>query len=160
MPSAVRGSVFAFLCFAVFANGSPAPAMAQDLDTGALPRMTGAKQVYASPQHTIFTSPDPLPKTTEFVRNALAAQGWQEYGRPFTSKAQNPNAEILEFKRGPQGLSTFISVAPAQGNAISVSYTAIMYPIDLPFPKDATEIEFDPTRPHLNSTTVRRSMIH
>jgi hypothetical protein len=154
MPSAIEKSVCALLCVAALAVGSLAPATAQDLDTTTLPRMIGAKEIYANPHHTIFVSPDPLPATAAYVRIALAAQGWQEYGRPFSAKAQSPMHETMELKRGRQALSVFVAVAPAQGNAISVSYTAIVLANDLPFPKDASEIEFDTSRPHLNCVTA------
>ena len=43
----------------------------------------------------------------------------------------------------------YISVAPAQGNATSVQYNAVPLKNDVPFPKDATNIEFDPNKPLL-----------
>ena len=43
----------------------------------------------------------------------------------------------------------YISVAPAQGNATSVQYNAVPLENDVPFPKDATNIEFDPNKPLL-----------
>jgi hypothetical protein len=157
MPSAVGKSAFALLFLAAITCGSTGHATAQgisDLDTTTLPRMNGAREIYANPHHTIFVSPDPLPTTAAYVRIALSSQGWQEYGRPFSAKAESPMHQTMELKRGRQALSVFVSVAPAQGNAITVSYTAIVLANDLPFPKNATEIEFDTSRPHLNAVTA------
>ena len=131
------------------------PSAAADwIDTSRLPRVSGARDIYASAATTIFTSPDPVTQTAETAAKALAAAGWQQYGRPFSAKADNPTLQTMEFKKGPQALSVFITVAPAQGNATSVQYTAIALANDLPFPKDATEIEFDADRPHLNAVVA------
>jgi hypothetical protein len=59
----------------------------------------------------------------------------------------------MNFKKGPQAIVAFVSPAPAQGNATSVSYTANALANDLPFPKDATGIGFAPDRPHLRAVS-------
>ena len=38
----------------------------------------------------------------------------------------------------------FITIAPAQNNATSVQYSALPLKTDLPFPKDASNIEYSP----------------
>ena len=48
-----------------------------------------------------------------------------------------------------------IAVSPSQANATSVSYTEIALRHDLPFPKDATRIKFDPEHPYLSFVTAR-----
>ena len=65
------------------------------------------------------------------------------------SAATNENQRTLSLKKGPLALGVFITVAPAQGNATSVQYNAVPLKNDVPFPKDATNIEFDPNRPLL-----------
>ena len=56
-------SIFAFVCLAGLAGAfNPSGAAAQSgasatLDTSRLPRVSGAKQIYASPATTIFTTP-------------------------------------------------------------------------------------------------------
>jgi hypothetical protein len=129
------------------------PAAAEGLDTSLLPRVAGAKESFASAATTIYISPDPVRQTAEATSKALAALGWQAYVAPFTARAQNPNMAIMSLKKGPQALNVFITVAPAQANATSVSYTAVALSTDLPFPKDAADIEFDPNRPSLNCIT-------
>ena len=146
-----RGLVFAALCFAMLAGGCLSATAAEWIDTSRLPRVTGAKDVYGSAATTIFTSPDSVAQTAEAASKALGAGGWQAYGPAFAQQAKNPDRQILSFKKGPQALSVFITIAPAQGNATSVQYTAVALANDLPFPKDATDIEFDPDRPHLNA---------
>jgi hypothetical protein len=125
------------------------PAWSEALDTSRLPRVTGARDSFASAATTIYFAPDTVARVAEATRKALAAGGWQSYVAPHTARAQNANMEIMSFKKGPQALNVFVSLAPAQNNATSVNYTAVALPTDLPFPVDATDIEFDPNRPLL-----------
>ena len=124
-----------------------------ELDTSRLPRIAGAKDTYVSAPTTIFISPDTVADTAEVTAKALAAEGWLRYERPFTATAENPNLAIMSLKKGAQGLNVFITLAPAQANKTSVSYTAIAFANDLPVPADATAIEFDPDRPYLSCLT-------
>ncbi len=131
------------------------PAAAEgELDTSRLPRVAGTKDTYVSGPTTIFVSPDSVAATAEATAKALAAEGWLRYERPFTATAENPDMAIMSMKKGVQGLNVFITVAPAQGNKTSVSYTAIAFANDLPVPADATSIEFDPDRPYVAYTTT------
>ena len=125
------------------------PASSEALDTSRLPRVTGARDSCASAATTVYFAPDTGARVAEATRKALAASGWQSYVAPHTARAQNPTMEIMTFKKGPQALNVFITLAPAQNNATSVSYTAVALPTDLPFPPDATDIAFDPNRPLL-----------
>jgi len=129
---------------------------AQDagLDTSRLPRVGGAKEVYASALTTIFTSPDPVIATAGAVDKSLAAAGWQKYGAPAAASADNPNMRMMSFKRGRQALGVFITLAPAQNNATSVQYNATPLANDLPFTADATDIVYSPDRPTLSLLTA------
>ena len=139
---------------AVSGNFASAPAAADyTLDTSKLARVEGAKETYASPATTIFTAPDSVAATAVAAAKLLAADGWQHYEDPFSASAKTPDLSIMTFKKGRQGLSVFVTLAPAQGNATSVSYTANAIVDDLPFPKDATEIKYAPDRPHLSVIT-------
>ena len=137
-------------------NGPPARAQVPDLagagdfDTTKLPRVSGAKDVFASPATTIFVSPQGIGPTAEAVGKALGALGWQSYSAPNAATADNPAMRTMTFKKGSQALNVFITVAPAQNNAISVQYSAIPLKVDLPFTADATDIEYSPDRPSLS----------
>ena len=109
-----------------------------ELDTSRLPRIAGAKDTYVSAPTTIFISPDTVANTAEVTAKALAAEGWLRYERPFTATSENPDLAIMSLKKGAQGLNVFITLAPAQANKTSVSYTAIAFANDLPVPADAT----------------------
>lgn len=148
-----RLSRLALVCAAAITAGSVSAYAATD--TSRLPRLAGAKVLYASPGSTIFTSTDPLPRTFEQIITALVSEGWQPYESPTASTDSNPTLRILALRKGADALSLFITVAPAQGNATSVTYTNVVLANDLPFPKDATAIKFDPDKPFLSLATTQ-----
>ena len=123
-------------------------------DVSRLPRVTGAKQVFASPFSTIFTAPGSVKDTAATVRSTLVGLGWQSYVRPYSARIESENMTIMSFKKGPQALSVMVGLAPAQNNATSVNYNAVALPADLPFPKDATAIEYDYDGPELICLTT------
>jgi hypothetical protein len=143
-------SIISLICLAGLAGAfNPCGAAAQSgtsstLDTSRLPRVSGAKQIYASPVTTMFTTPTTVAQTAEATRKLLTAAGWKVYTMPHTAYAKNPNSSTTSLKKGSQTLTVFIGVAPAQGNATSVQYGPAPMKVDLPFPKDGTAIEYDP----------------
>ncbi|HEX5210897.1 MAG TPA: hypothetical protein VFW22_04095 [Pseudolabrys sp.] len=152
-----RGFIFAFACLAMLAAGcsKSEPEKADDgtFDTSRLPRVTSAKQIFASPATTIFTSPESVAQTADTLDKALAAGGWQKYIAPHTAYSQDPKMRTMTLKKGGQAINVFITVAPAQGNATSVQYSVLPLKTDLPFTKDAANIEYSPERPLLTLVT-------
>ena len=151
-----RLPALALLCFTALtgiAAAQPAP-LPDMLDTTKLPRLPGARELYAFPHTSSFVVSGSVAEASEVVAKGLAADGWQEYAPPFSARLKQPTSEILTFKRGWQALSVYITLAPAQGSATAVAYTAIALENDLPFPKDASDIKFAPDRPHLNCFTA------
>src|SRR5664280_1850245 len=156
-----RGLIFTLACLALLAGGcnesktdGESKADSGVFNTSRLPRVSGAKQVFASPATTIFTSPDSVAQTADTVDKALAAGGWQEYIAPNTAYTNDPKMRTMSLKKGTQALSVFITIAPAQNNATSVQYAAVALKTDLPFPKDASNIEYSPDRPLLTAITA------
>lgn len=129
---------------------APDRASVGDFDASKLPRVPGAKDVFASPFTTIFVSPQAIGPTAEAVEKGLVALGWQKYAAPNAASAENPSMRTLTLKKGSQALNVFITVAPAQNNAISVQYSAIPLKVDLPFTADAANVEYSPDRPSLS----------
>jgi hypothetical protein len=151
MIRAARRTFFSAIVLASLAGLTPA--LAQGVDISKLPRVSGAKLTYAGPTSTIYTTSGSVEQAAEAVSKALAAAGWQAYSDPFSQSAPNAPQRIMTFKKGPQAITAFVTVAPAQGNATSVSYTANALANNLPFPKDAAEIGFAPERPHLRASS-------
>jgi hypothetical protein len=60
----------------------------------------------------------------------------------------------MSLKKDMQALNVFITVAPAQNNATSVQYSALPLKTDLPFTKDASNIEYSPERVLLTLNTA------
>lgn len=146
-------SILALITVTGFA-GLTLPAAAQTLDTSTLPRVAGAKELFANAATTVYISPKSVAWTTEATRKALTAAGWQIYTAPHTQTAKSPNMAIMSFKKGSLGLNVLIKLAPTQANATSVSYSGIPLPNDLPLPKDARATEYDPHRPLLMCLTA------
>lgn len=136
-------------CAAVLVALIQPVAAQQVMDTSHLPRLTGTTEVYASPALTIFTTPEPVPATVETVNKTFVAAGWQRFGSPYSEAAEVPNQAVMNYKKGPHCVTVFIAVAPAQKGATGVRYATIPMAHDVPFPKDATEIRFDPKEPKL-----------
>ena len=173
IPTVSRSVMFAISCAALLLGGcnesatqaqTPAGTEAKAqakvdnnaFDTSRLPRVAGAKELYASAAMTNFTSPDPVAQTADALDKALSTAGWQKYEPPFTSKSEDPNLRQMTLKKGTQALSVFITVAPAQNNAATnVQYTGVPLQTDLPFTKDASNVEYSPERPLLTLITAQ-----
>jgi hypothetical protein len=144
------------LCFwlAVLASGCfVSAASAQALDTSRLPRAAGAKEIYASPPTTIYAVPDPVAQAAEAASKALAADGWRQYHAPDTEQINNPDQQVLTFKKGPDALSALITVPPGGAKTANVNYVALALANDMPFPPDARDIAFNPDKPYLSCAT-------
>lgn len=149
-----RGLIFAFACLAVLGGCNEPKTDNGAFDSSRLPRVSGAKEIFASAASTIFTSPEPVAQTADIVDKALASGGWQKYIAPNTAYANDPSMRIMSLKKGTQALNVFISIAPAQNNATSVQYSALPLKTDLPFTKDASNIEYSPERSLLTLITA------
>lgn len=156
-----RSLIVALACLAMLASGcsdaKTETAKNADngvFDTSRLPRMSGAKEIYASAASTIFVSPEPIGPTADSVDKALTAAGWQKYVAPHTAYRQDSTRRTMNLKKGSHALNVFITVAPAQNNAISVQYSMLALKTDLPFTKDASNIEYSPERPSLKLITA------
>ena len=153
-----RALIFTLACVAILAGGcneSSSPAADNGVfDSSRLPRVSGAKEVFASPATTIFTSQDSVAQTADTLEKALATGGWQKYVAPNTSYTDDPNVRTMSLKKDSQALNVFITVAPAQNNATSIQYSALPLKTDLPFIKDASNIEYSPDRALLTLVTA------
>jgi hypothetical protein len=110
------------------------------LDTSTLARLSGSTVIYASPATTIYTSREAVPAAVAAALKLLTSDGWQLYSDPFSSVAQIPDQSTLTLKKGSQGLTLFVTLAPAQGNASNISYIATAIEGELPFFADASDI--------------------
>jgi hypothetical protein len=147
------------MCLAVvgggyLTRGSTASADEALFDTTRLPRVPGGKELYAMPATTSFTTPGPVAQSADATRKILAADGWQEYSPLSGAGPGNLQLQIMNMKKGSHGLNVFVTIAPAQNNATSVGYTAVYLATDLPFPKDAVEIDYKPDLALLNCFTA------
>ena len=143
-----RPLTLAALWLALICATSFPSAAAEGLDTSVLPRVAGAKELYASPLSTIYSAPDPVAQAAEAVGKALSAEGWRQFSQPYAEEAKNANVHVMNFKKGPLIVDVLITVSDQPATA-NVSYRATPPANDLPFPPDATDIAFDPHAPIL-----------
>ena len=122
------------------------PAAAEVLDTGALPRVAGAKALYASPLSTIYAVSTPVGEAAAAAAKALAGDGWRQYAAANAEEAKSDDVQAMNFKKGPLGLGVLVTKSNPATTA-NVNYTARPLANDLPFPPDATDIAFDPNQP-------------
>jgi hypothetical protein len=132
----------------ISASAFVSPAAADGLDTGALPRVGGAKELYASPLSTIYAAPVPVAEAAAAAAKALAADGWRQYAAANANEAKTADVQVMNFKKGAQGISVLVTKSDPATTA-NVNYTAKPLANDLPFPPDATDIAFDPNQPLL-----------
>jgi hypothetical protein len=147
-PEAARGVCFWLTLLAV--GGLASAASAQALDTSLVPRVAGAKEIYASPATTIYGLQEPVLQAAGDTDKALAADGWRQYLPPNAEKSNDPDQKILDFKKGPLALTALITVPSGGAKTANVNYVALTLANDLPFPPEATDIAFDPNTPFLS----------
>jgi hypothetical protein len=156
MPMSARSRLrlFALVCAATIAVASESAFAAFAVDTSRLPRISGSRELYASPKSTGFITRESIARAFEITATELINDDWQPYDDPSTPRTSDASIR-MSFKKEGRALSLFVTTAPAQANATSVSYTEVALRNDLPFPKDATRIKFDPERPYLSFVTAR-----
>ena len=150
--SAIRKALFSATLFAI-AGLVPATsprAIAQEaIDTTRIARLPNSAELFAFPQSTAYTTALSVPEALTALSTLLVGANWQPYEQAFASQSTGQDLAIVYFKNDRQLLSVMISKAPAQNNATSISYTGLMTGHDLPFPKSASAIKYEPTRPYL-----------
>ena len=135
----VRRWLLAFTAFTLIAGG-PMTCRAADatLDTTRLPRLEGARELFAFPQTTGYIAGGSVAQAAEAAGKLLTADGWVEYS-VYAAAAEHPDLDAREFRKGPLALTVTVQRAPAQGNATTVSYTvSVAVDRDPPSPKRAS----------------------
>jgi hypothetical protein len=149
-------SLLAWLLLAgVLGAPSGVAAQAQALDTSRAPRIAGAKEIYASPLTTIYSSAGSVAAAADAVGKALVADNWRRYEIPNSAAANNPDVVMMFFKKGPQAMSVLVTLAPNQTEVANVNYGVKPVANNLPVPLDATDVAFDPEKPFLSAFDVQ-----
>ncbi len=127
---------------------------AEDFDASRLPRPADAKIVFFGAPVTNFTVPGKVADAADAINKLMLAEHWQPFVAPFSSNPKLPDFVVTRFKKGNIAMEVDVSVAPAMSNATFISYTGLINESDLPFPADATDIQFDSARPYLACVTA------
>ncbi len=155
MSARSRVRLFALVCAATLAIGCESALAAFVVDTSRLPRITGSREVFASQKSTNFITRESVTRAFELTATELINDDWQPFDDPTAARTSDANTRAMSFKKEGRALSLLITVSASQANATSVSYTEVALRNDLPFPRDATRIKFDPERPYLSFVTAR-----
>jgi len=155
MSARSRVRLFALVCAATLAIGCESALAAFTIDTSRLPRITGSREVFASQKSTSFITRESVTRAFELTASELINDDWQPFDDPTAARTSDSNTRTMSFKKEGRALSLMIAVSPSQANATSVTYTEIAMRHDLPVPKDATRIRFDPESPYLSFVTAR-----
>ena len=153
MPIRARSIRHVLLAAASLVALAATAASAEDFDASRLPRLPDAKVVYSGAPVTNYTVPGKVGDAADAINKLMLAEHWQSYLSPFSSNPKLPNFMVTRFKKGTIAMEVDVSVAPAMANATYVAYTGLVNESDLPFPADATDIQFDSARPYLACTT-------
>ena len=117
-----------------------------NLDTRTLPRVDGAEDQYSSQSSSLYFTTAKVDEATAKLRQLLKADGWQEYDRAFSQKADRPDASDLLFRKKAYSLGVSISKPAAQPNKSAVQYFVTTLARDLPAPADAKHVEIEDSR--------------
>ncbi len=98
-----------------------------------LPVPTGAKPLYAFPAAVAYTTDASVESVASDCAKALAAQGWEPYGKA---------GDAFFFKRNAVRLQARIASAPAQGNKTALTYSEELLSADLPAPENAIDVRY------------------
>lgn len=117
------------------------------VDVHALPKLEGAMEDTARPEswRLEYRMPTPEAATAPAVKKLLSADGWVPYLRPLDEKSTT-----LNFKKGRQGLSVYLTQGLGRPDQSVVHYSSDRIYGNVPFPDGASDIMFDGTRPYLN----------
>lgn len=155
MLACSRLRLFALVCVATLVVGCETASAALVVDTSRLPRISGSREVYASPKSTSFVTRETVTRAVELTASALIDEDWQPYDDAAAARTSDDSVRRMSFKKEGRALSVLIAVTPSQANATSISYNELNLRNDLPFPKDATRIKFDTDRSYLSFVTAR-----
>ncbi|MBR0819407.1 hypothetical protein [Bradyrhizobium liaoningense] len=116
------------------------------VDVHALPKLEGAVEDTSRPEsyRVEYRMPTPEAVTSPAVKKLLSADGWVPYVRPLEEKSTT-----LNFKKGRQGLSVYLTQALGRPDQSVVHYSTDRIYGNVPFPDGASDIMFDGTRPYL-----------
>lgn len=110
-----------------------------NVDTATLPVPEGATKFYAASGSSSYLTEAKLADTVEACRKLLVAAGWVPYG----DGGKADNYRMLDFKRNAIHLSASLTIAPAQNNKTSITYSTQVLSADLPVPPGAPDARYN-----------------
>jgi hypothetical protein len=112
-------------------------------DSSKLPRLPGSEPGYSNKISSVYFTDMKVSATAASVRNLLAANGWQQYNKPYASPPVMLDRIRDQFRKDGNSLRVLVSPAPGKENKSAVEYVIGAIGHQLPAPPDATDVEFD-----------------
>ncbi len=104
-----------------------------NVDFEKLPRPPGMEPLFVGDVSAMYLTAAEQKSTVAKCREVLIQAGWQPYGEA---------GDQLFFKQNAIRLSAFVTIAPAQQNKTSLTFTSELMSIDLDPPPEATSIHY------------------
>ncbi len=143
---AFKSKLLALVCLAAMLGGPSVLHAQGQVDASTLPRLQGATAAAGSSTGSFnYSAPGTMSEVASATRRLLADDGWKQFVAPLEEQSTS-----LLFKKGPQGLTVYFTMAGGRANQSSVNYVPTWLLVDLPFPDGATDIVYDANRPYLN----------
>ncbi|MEM7345114.1 MAG: hypothetical protein AAF485_12790 [Chloroflexota bacterium] len=115
-----------------------------NVDARLLPQFSGAEAVdLSSPSNFLYFATSDIDAVVDFTESELANLGWQAYEFPFSSSTDDPDFKVMEFKQNGVGLTAFITTSAFEDDEVSVQYSVLLLPLDLPVLADPVNLEMD-----------------
>ena len=95
---------------------------------------------------SLYFTPAKVADAAAALRRRLKADGWQEYERAFSQKADRPDTADLLFRKKAYRVGVWISKPATQPNKSTVQYGVGTLAHDLPAPEDARHVEIKDSR--------------
>src|SRR5436189_4058785 len=86
-----RVRLFALVCAAALSIGCESAFGSFAVDTSRLPRITGSREIYASPQSTSFITRETVTRAFELTAGELINDDWQPFDDPNAARTSDPN---------------------------------------------------------------------
>jgi len=113
-----------------------------NLDAEKLTPPANSKKLFGSKTSTMFVTEAKVADASKAADETLKKAGWRSFKKLHTAEFENPGMAMADyFKKGVK-LSTFTSIAPAQGNKTTIQFNESMLNNDVVVPNDAEQLEF------------------
>ena len=123
MLASSRLRLFALVCAAALVVGCETASAAFIVDTSRLPRISGSREVYASPPSTSFTTRETVTRALELTASALINDEWKPYEDPSAARTSEDSVSSMSFKKEGRALAVLIAATTTSASRLAAVRT-------------------------------------